>query len=97
MAERRRVFVFKQEIQDNLNTPEKIRAAIQSGKDPSEFEGQTDMVDESKITALCEGCDFFKGVDANCKKVGRNDQLRYANRGWCGWAEHKGKPEIHET
>lgn len=70
---------------------------MESGKDPSEFEGQTDMVDENRVTALCEGCDFFKGVDAPCKRVGRNDQLRYANRGWCGWAQKGGKPTVRET
>lgn len=79
---------FKTELQDVLNTQEKVRDAVVSGRSPKEFERWDDIA-ESKISEFCNGCDHL-GADNVCKQVGSNNQARYTYRKLCGWTEVNG-------
>lgn len=81
---------YTKEPQDVLLTGEDVASAIARGALPEEFEVQATIA-ESKITSFCKGCDNFKGEGIPCRKVGSNNQARYADRNWCGWATVNGK------
>lgn len=50
--------------------------------------GPTYQVAESRIAEFCGGCDYL-GPD-NVSRVGSNNQGRYVDREWCGWASVDG-------
>jgi hypothetical protein len=78
---------FYPELQDiifpNVGMKEAAMVGIQNGGGMA--------VAESQITTFCTGCDSFKGDSIPCSSVGSNNQVRYAARKWCGWAEIDGK------
>lgn len=47
------------------------------------------QVAESRIADFCGGCDKLN-ADNVCDLVGSNDQGRYVDREWCGWASVDG-------
>lgn len=62
---------------------------------PTDFE-EPRSIAESTISAFCNGCDNYKGEGIACPLVGANDQARYAERKWCGWASVDGKRTVKE-
>lgn len=79
-------------VEDLLNTAEKVKEAIRSGKTPGDFSGtQEAVIYEADVEHFCRGCDYFKNVETPCERVGKNNQRRYAARRFCGWAKVKGK------
>lgn len=94
MTERRRH--YKTEPQDLLlGLPEEQMKQVIKEMSPSDFEVPRTIA-ESAITAFCQGCDNYQGEGVACPVVGANDQARYAQRKWCGWATIKGERTVKE-
>ena len=48
-------------------------------------------IPERVITAVCTGCDYFKGDGVPCHEIGSEKQAEFAASGWCGRARVDGK------
>lgn len=49
---------------------------------------QVESVLEGEINHFCRVCDFYK-KGTHCPVVGQDDQIRYVQRNWCGWARYQ--------
>lgn len=48
------------------------------------------QIPESDIQEFCKGCDLLKS-DGVCPILGSNNQARYVEKKWCGWARVNGE------